>query len=403
MRIYEATNRGLDIARDSGLEDLAKHIYETDYGNPILTQLTEDHPFNFDGNEPQRLEDIAIQKSYAGFKTEEERMAFGRALCIDPELDYWQQLGGTLEGTLFPLSEMRPFAKASPEDRLVVSGLVGLQLTKFAARCHLLAETRYKEYGFGTFSESCAFAGAYIVGSLIDKDQFRLFERVPSFSYDEDGVKHSISVGGTFHGDFIITEDTAMKENAVTPSHRLAEYGPRQSLTVSGYHSVEPLVVEAMLEQVYMTEGRQATKELIDEFIELIAPLVDSDGKVGFTLGNFADYGDGDVGSGLIGLRLLTEEDGDYRTILSDKETLFSMPYLPQSDTEFEIVSVSDGIRLQNGNQCMSYQSAGITINRDHYGDLLSGLLGQAQKGLGRTSPHQLIELVILAKDLLGA
>lgn len=401
MQAYETTVCGKNIAEESGLEALATRIYETDFDNPMLTQLTDDQDFFGQENGLQEFEDLAIKKAYDGLKTDDEKIMFNRALGIDPKIDSWKRVVGQAEGTLFPIDKIQTFKDAGSEDRLVVSGLVGLQLVKFRSRCCLLAKSRFKEYGFGTFAESCAFVGAYVVGKLIDKDRERLFSKEPSFSYSKDGISHTILVGGTFHGDFTITDMSFMEREVISPANALVEYSPIQDVLVSGYHSTEPDVVEAMLEHTYIHKGEQATTKLVDEFMDIIEPLLEPGGKVNFQAGNFADYGDGDMQSSLIRLKLLTEQ-GDYKDILANQICLRSAPYLPQSDIMFEIISTPDGIRLQNNSERHSDEPIGIDIDTAHFGNLFASLLSQTQAGLGRTSPHQLIELTMKAKELLG-
>jgi len=89
---------------------------------------------------------------------------FDRALSVDPETDSWRHMGGYEEGTLFPIRSITSFAKASEEDRLILSGAAGLSLVNFRQRCPLLSRSRYQEFGFQSFKEACAFVGGYVVG-----------------------------------------------------------------------------------------------------------------------------------------------------------------------------------------------------------------------------------------------
>ncbi|GAC1391337.1 MAG: hypothetical protein NVSMB46_03480 [Candidatus Saccharimonadales bacterium] len=247
--------------------------------------------------------------------------------------------------------------------------------------------------------------GAYVVSKLIKAEMTLLKNQEPAFSYTDEGVSHTVSVGGTIHGDFIMTETTVMQSDIRSPIHTSTEFGPKSSLTVGGYHSVEPEIVASIIEAVYLESGEEAAKQLVDEFIEISADKKSTSdpretNETPFYVPAFADYGDGDVRYSLTSLRILVT-DKDYAALKRNKY-LHSSLYLPQSSLLFEILPVKDGIKFQNRQKDFSDYSDGIFVSRDRYTSLFHVLLRQTSRGLGRTSPAQIIQLVHEAKKILS-
>ncbi len=263
----------------------------------------------------------------------------------------------------------------------------------------MLARSRFEDYGFNTFNEACAFVGAYIVGKLVKSDTHRFREKEPSFSYVQNGVRHTLSVDGSFHGDFRMLETQIPEADILSPINTMTEFGPQRALDVAGYHSVEPEIVASLIEAEFLRVGEEAALDLVHEFIKALGNEADEAGNIRFRSGAFADYGDGDVSFSLTTLGLMLK-DQDYSSVRR-KDWLHSTPCAPQSSTMFEIVPTDDGVKFQNRDEKYSGDVHGIKVSREFYIDLFHSLVGQTARGLGRTSPSQIIQLVYGAKDLL--
>jgi hypothetical protein len=406
MQSYEVTSVGKQIAHDSGLERLPEHILKVDLHNPLLVELTEDYPYLFESYE--EIETDAVQMGRKRLKSDHERLIFERGLQINSDQDSWRQIGGLAEDTLFPSPTIDRFMPARDEDRFVLSGIVGLSLVDFRQRCHLLARTRFEEYGFKSFNESCAFVGAYVVSALGAIDRARIYERTPFFTYVERGVSRKILIGGTINGDFRMSESTLLTSGIISPINTETEFSPVNITGVSAYHSVEPSIVEAMLLQEVLKGDRQRLTGLVDEFIDGYNDLYQSLSEQAREAANnpfntgFADYGmRDDVDDTVFKIKMLLEDK-----LRRNSDTFYESIIYPGSrDITFEIVSLDNGIRLQNigyydnnNNDITPF----IDIDRQYFGDLFKTLLLQAQAALGRTSPQQLIKLIFAVKGLLN-
>jgi len=402
---YEVTALGKQIAHESGLEGLPQHLLEIEYNNPLLVQLTDKYAFQIE--DPEEIETTAIQKARTKLKTEQEISMFERGLYIDRHKDWWRRTGELAKDTLFPNHIIDQFTPATEDDNFVLSGIVGLQLVDFRQRCHLLARSRYQEYSFKSFNESCAFVGAYVIAGLSEDSREKLYGNTPSFTYVSDGVSHKIMVGGTIHGDFRMSETRTLSKGIISPINTETEFSPRRVMNVSAYHSVEPDVVESMLLQELQVCDKQGLTGLVNEFIDVfkdlhptLANLAREAAGNPFDTG-FADYGTrDDIDDTIIKINLLLE--GKLRR---DRDALFATIVFPiKSDIRFEIISLENGIRLQNTgyyDEDHNEITPFIDINRQHFGDLFKTLLLQTQAALGRTSPQQLIKLIFAVKKLL--
>lgn len=398
MREYVATKEGESLAAQTGLDALANRLHGSDYNHPlfILSHLTQ-NGFGW-RNDPEDTE-AEVRSIRAKLKSTNEVMMFDRALSIDPETDSWRHLGGYEEDTLFPIRSIASFANASKEDQMILSGAAGLSLVNFRQRCPLLSRSRYQEFGFKSFNEACAFVGGYVVGRFIDLEASRLKDKAPAFKYVKDGLLYSISVGGSFHGDFRMIETRLPQTDIVSPINTMTEFSPRQNLGVAGYHSIEPEIVATLIEAEYLRSGKTAAIDLVNEFLTVLTETADSSGDISFRRGAFADYGDGDVRYSLLSLKLLLTHD-DYNP-LEHNNTLHSSSYLPQSSTMFEILLTETGVKFQNRDEKQDFDVRGISLDREHYLDMFKALIGQTSGGLGRTAPTQLIEVVYRAKSML--
>jgi len=99
-------------------------------------------------------------------------------------------------------------------------------------------------------------------GRFIDLESSRLRAKEPSFKYAKNGILHSVSVGGSFHGDFLMSETRLPQSDIVSPINTMTEFIPKQSLDVAGYHSVEPEIVATLIEAEFINSVRTSSHEL---------------------------------------------------------------------------------------------------------------------------------------------
>ena len=172
----------------------------------------------------------------------------------------------------------------------------------------------------------------------------------------------------------------------------------RATLHVNGNYStlVEPDIVAAFIEAEYFAKGEKAALSLVDQFADVLHQQVNEEGKITYTLGNFANYGDGDVGSSLLTLRMMMgdPEFNPFRQKSWDTTSRYSS-VIP------DVVPVNDGVKILNCSGSLVDEQPGITVPREYYPSLFQVFVAQAVNGLGRTSPLQLIELISEAKRLL--
>lgn len=399
MNTYRPTPYGEMLAKESGLVDLAANLFDTNYGTPLLAQLTSDSFFSRGYNDAEQVELDAIRDGSKYAPTAQDRADLYRGVQISED-DRWRYVRGEDTDTLFPIPRILDFSAATDTDRFIVSGVAGLQLVNFRNHYPLLAKSRFAEFGFDSYIDSCAFVGAYVVGRLIELDSSSrlLIREHPSFTYSMDGVDKKVSIGGTFHGDFVMSEESSVSSQIISPTSRYVEYGPIDKINVSGYHSVEPDIVSSMIVYTCQRFGRQIASDLVNDMCAIAERRVNSEGQIESSVGAFGDFGDGDVRFELGMIKAVVNGEGWRQR----RGTLSSTPYAPQSNIMFEIVAKDNGIKFQNKDINSEQEVRGIEIDYSNFGNFFEALLSQTQGGLGRTSIYQLIELVYKAREIFA-
>jgi hypothetical protein len=390
MEIYKPTKIGLSIITESGLDILTNNLHQND----ITTSLIDEHMELGDRYLPNFVKDeelklgIALEALSKTASIDEKRTVI-QGLDIEPGHDSWRHRGGIEEGTLFPINGLPFFRASSHEDRLIVSGATGLQLTKYGSTCALLDRDRFDRYGFSNFVESCAFVGAYVVSKYKELDRYA-YDTTPGFNSSATGIDSGLFVGGTMHGDLIIQQVKNINSGVVSPTGSSLEFATTEAISVGGYHSLEPALALTMLEDEFMKRGRKGTIELIDEFSSTLDSL-SVNGSIPFKVGNFGDYGDSDMQQ-LVYTSIFAMDSEHYLNRRTEDEVLCSLMYSPGSDTSLEMVKADNGFLLRNNNNGIS--GPVININRSNYVDFFRALVESAAAGAGRTAPYQYVELV---------
>lgn len=399
MRSYEMTGYADAIADSSGLRAMVERLIADERLDGLVNNLTSSWHSHSDESDS----DVVAERVWLKLH-DDDKADFYKGFSVD-EAAGWHRLGGWSEDTLVALPNMKRFAGVAEEDRLVLSGLIGLQYLNYRNNCHLLARSRYSEYGFKSFIESAGFVGAYVLtrAHQAEKDKFgSLLGPIPSFDYLDDGMTHEISVGGTIDGDMRLYEKQYCSDRiALAPNKKFVDFSPALETTVGAYHSTEPAVVASMLEYVLLREGRSALKQLLDDFTQQLLLIQGEDEAIGYRAGPFGDYGDGHADYELMELRFLLESPELFQKKQAESE-ICSMSYLPQSPLHFEILQAEKGLIFQNRDIRADEVGSQIELPRQKFPELFNALVRQAQAGLGRTSPLQHIQLLQEAAKLLA-
>lgn len=402
--MYKVTERGLDIARESGLEDFAvkfvADVHEKKYQHPAILDAITDPGFTI-GKDGVIKE--SIDYAFSKLNDPEEKYRCADALNIDKSRK-WRSLGGLATGTLFPIREITDFHKTSPDiDKYVLSGVVGLNFVNHRNQVHLLARSRYKDYGFDSYVDATSFVGAYLVSAHTDALNKRFqIESDNGFVFTEGNVKSEISVGASFHGDFRITQTSALTSDIISPLNNKVEFSPNKGITVAGYHSCEVMLLTDLLTSTFLDGGIEELKKCIEEFEYIYNYL-----GVDYRRGNFADYGDSMSDHFALSSLSNLIEDDDYQK--NAERPLTALPYLPQSPTLMASYSDDKGglilCKIEESNydidkKTLDSPDRAIHIKKEHRQGFFAALIGQTKAGLGRTSPLQLVNIIEMSKGL---
>jgi hypothetical protein len=418
MRRYAFTERGQKLAKDLGLDDLANKIYKEGKSDFISGLVDDDyHSLYYDASSASE-EAGAIQEVCSALRSIDDQIYVERVLTnIHPEADFvppWLYETGVQDGDerLFPISEHRHLTSADVQvDRLVLSGMVGLHLRKRHALRSVLSEWGFARHGFSNRVDAAAFAGAYILSGLNDRNnEIRLLKResdMPSLEVSSGaGIRHTISLGGSFHGDFRMYQTAQITKGGITPTGVRTLFAPERTIGVAGYHSVEPSITDAMLECAYLQGGEERLLGIMADLYEAAHDFIQKKnaplGADPFFVPRFADYGGGGIDYSLSWLRLMKDDKYDYKyskNLDSGESVLFGGPYLPQASTDMQIVATHDGLVFRNSSEDEVGEE--ITVPNNYFSDLFKALLIQSQQGLGRTSPDQHLQIIQKCRDLL--
>ncbi len=390
MSLFEVTTYGEKIAGQSGLESLVDQLGVSNLDSPLISHLA--NMYVTPHEEPERVEADAIKNGLSKLRTEEEKILFERGLNINPTKSTWRRIGELAPGTLFPQNLIKNFMPATEEDRFILSGIVGLELIDFSQSCHLLNRIRYQEYGFDNFIESCAFVGAYVINLLSETP---LSER-PFFSFNENGLTHKISIGGTSIGDFLMTEDRTINSQIISPINRKTEFSPINTIDLMTEQSVEPAIVESMLVHELLRGGKKSLTMLVNEFTDICRPYIGFKDKVRFLFDKSPEYIRDEIDNHTRSIQILLKDKK-----LKDEQALYSYTNPAQFKPEFSIISLEHGIRFQNEIFSGQEQNPTIDIDRKYFGELFRTVLLQTQDGLGRSTPNQIIEYITAVNNLL--
>lgn len=398
--MFAPTNIGKEIGRESGLDDLAQKLHDDYDDASIVGGLREYGSSWMIGEQIDAITDNAHDVG-DHLRSKKEIQSYREGLAIDGSYPSWRYLSGSGdEGALFDVEQFADLASATPDvDRLVLSGFAGLDLKRRHVVRALFSSTGLEQFGFEDRIQAARFVGGYLLGAMKELDEQRFRRVIPGYTYNDGFVETSIACPIDLHGDFRISQTQRATETVLSPIGTREHFGPEKNMVVSGYHSIEPHLVEHVLEDVYLRSGETGLLEFIDEATQvIIETFADESGEIPFRSGPFGDYGGDGRGPDLFRLRLITSDD-DYRNRVEAKDDLAGYPVLPNSKDTLGLRREDKGLLICNRHP--GYEDVGFLIPTEHYSLFFCLLIQQGQFGAGRTSPQQIIETLEAARTIM--
>lgn len=398
--MFRPTEIGEQIAAESGLADYAK-VVEGDYKETSLTKALA-HNESMTNMFVEEAVEVARAQARTKLRSFEEVAEHERGLSISESGMSWRYLNDQeSRDTLFPIESFDVLAGSREEvDDLVMSGVLGLEFSARKAVRGLFTSAGMERFGFQNKVQVARFVGGYLLGALNQEYYRETWAAPASYVYREGGIHHEISCIGDLHGDFRMVQRRYTKGIVISPINTREHFGPVEQMVVAGYHSVEPSLVENVIEDVFLRQGKEGALLFLDEVEALIEErFADSDGEIPFKKGNFADYGDGGIDFNLVKLELMVQ-DSEFLTAVSTRELLDQHLAHPGSKEMLVVERKWDGLMFRNGSEHHT-DTRGIMVHVGHYPEFLSLLISQAQQGRGRTAPDQIVDLLKGARQIL--
>lgn len=260
-------------------------------------------------------------------------------------------------------------------DRLVLSGIAGYEL--------LLADKalRRVRVGRSLFETAILLGGLHAV--LLSE---RARDDSSSVSYEgkeADGLVAETSIGGSMHGDFVLSRRTHFTAPVIDPTGQPREIAPTPSdETVYGYHSVEDEVLAALLWRHASDHSDEELHTLHARIIERMSRSQEGRGSV-----LYADFGDR---GGHIMPGVLRNCIAERRHVEAD-QVLASIFVSPLSDQELLLVAKPEGVLFCNTTSGADEASRSLLIPTEEIEDFIVTLL---RNGHGRTGTHSLIAVL---------
>jgi hypothetical protein len=311
----------------------------------------------------------------------------------------WRLLGEESDDALIPAPKELRRLPADNMDGLLLSGAVALDVVKAKPR---IIEG-YAEHGFKSRLDFAVFIGACTVAEVMSRKASLLngYDSWTGFSFSDGLDELKILLGGTLHGDFRLRQERSFKGKAVSPIGTEVEFSPVEYLTPGTYHSSEPSLLSAIMRQVNVRAGKQATLEMCRNILEEL----NNDPEINNpAMGNFGDWGDHDIrdalfehklslmGAGIYGM-------GDTADALMLEDTLVD----PNNhDIRFQMVGLSDRIRMHLADRRTDCTWESIEIPNEYLPAFAKALVEQTATGLGRTSPTVMLAILQETPKLLA-
>lgn len=260
-------------------------------------------------------------------------------------------------------------------DRLVLSGVAGEEL--------LRADETLRRVRVGR----SLFETAILLGSL---HATLLSEQADdggsSVSYrgrEADGLVAETRIGGSMHGDFVLSRRTHFTAPVIDPTGQPREIAPvPRDEVVYGYHSIEDEVLAALLWR-HASDHSDEELHALHARIARRAPQA-QEGRGAMLYADFGDRG------GHIMPGELQDQLANRRQIEPD-QVLARILVSPYSDQELLLVAKPEGVLFCNTASGVDEATRSLLIPTEEIEDFVVTLL---RNGHGRTGAHSLIKVL---------
>lgn len=242
---------------------------------------------------------------------------------------------------------------------------------------------KFDKFGFSSAFDFFGCVGAYACGIV----------RLPVYDGHKwestEGEKRFVSeVSGSEHGDFRLFRTDLTSYETLDPLGNSVSYRPElysDRKFVSGYHSIEPGLLVALIK--YADQEKIRCPLLTPGGMnEIIAELE----KNGQRIGPFGDFGHDSFGPRW---HFASYHVSDIPHVGEEKGSPFSIGI--DSDAYYAIyVDAKGGLAFVHKSSDDKSSEVVLSIPKAEFPQLVRGLFVQAMKGLGRTSTKQLIDIV---------
>lgn len=380
MRRYELRS---DIAEAAHAADLDK----------LVDKLTEDLPrldsLHWDAEAAKYFRSPAFRKL-----SDEEKRAAARVLRVfddnddlDWDMPWWRvPTGGTDDSESLFQIDGSVTVEADLDDEAVLSGALGGYVINKAPRKTAKVLNQLPPL---TLRERLVVLGAVAVNTL---PSFEGASDAASYTRSGDyGLQTTIAVGGTVHGDFLMSERRSWTQGAIAPTGEHVPIAPRQKETMlKAYHSVEISILFGILKHVRYSGHFSDYKAIYTAMYERLVK-VSADGQ---RKGNFGDFGDADARTHVRRLKALSRHPDSVDMSLPLTISIVE----PGSSAGFFLESREQGVAFRQTNEGIVTKE--ICIPDNELVDFVGLLSRQTSSGMGRTSLGGLGQLMVAAMEL---
>ncbi len=385
LREVTLSSAGVEMASSSDIVDIISKIREDDEITPWVE--IPRYTYCHDNKEIESAYDDFVESEVFQLLSDDEREVIsnkGRLMVDDVGSFAW-----TIESTggqELPRTLRRVTAIGA--DVLLACGVTVDDIQRVSPQSLKLSEI----LGFKGKVDFANFVGASILAS---PDEFR--DTFVDFDLDEsDGIKQTIGIGGSQHGDFRIRKAELYTNGSIDPFGSKVMYAPKGPETHFGaYHSVEPLILTALLKHLDKLGWSDDTQK---QFIQKAISLFDrtDDGSRGGGL--FSDYGDSDGMYQIFDIQRYGADEVARSRAEADGYVWEELPNIFNRESGICLTfrSVGDDFVIQYGKRdkdrkWVPTDDSCITIPQSRMGDFLVSLLNQSKNGYGRTSDTNLM------------
>lgn len=260
-------------------------------------------------------------------------------------------------------------------DRLVLSGIAGYEL--------LLADKALRRARVGrTLFEKAILLGS-LHATLLSEQADDGGSSVSYRGREVDGLVAETRIGGSMHGDFVLSRRTHFTAPVIDPTGKPREIAPvPRDEVVYGYHSIEDEVLAALLWR-HASDHSDEELHALHARIARRAPQA-QEGRGAMLYADFGDRG------GHIMPGELQDQLANRRQIEPD-QVLARILVSPYSDQKLLLVAKPEGVLFCNTASGVDEATRSLLIPTEEIEDFIVTLL---RNGHGRTGAHSLIKVL---------